>query len=106
VGVLNVPKTISWADTQRDISAWLGNDMQRLAFKKMKEVQNIAKKNKDLLHIWRLLQTSDHFYYMSTKWFKDGDIHKYFNPFNSPYEAFLNYVNIIEDLKANILRTH
>jgi len=102
VGVIDVPYILSWADIQRDTSAWLENDMQRLAFEQMAKLENLVKKNRKLLHIWRLLQTSDHFYYMCTKWFADGDVHKYFNPYDSPYDAFINYMNILQDIKRRL----
>ncbi|NIO44646.1 MAG: polysaccharide deacetylase family protein [Candidatus Aenigmarchaeota archaeon] len=102
VGIVDVPHTISWADVQRDLSAWLENEMQRLAFEQMTKLEECIKKNPELLHTWRLLQTSDHFYYMCTKWFADGDVHKYFNPYNSPYDAFINYMNILQDLKRKV----
>ena len=102
VGVIDVPHTISWADIQRDLSAWLENDMQRLAFEQMAKLEEHVKKNPELLHTWRLLQTSDHFYYMCTKWFADGDVHKYFNPYSNPYDAFINYMNILQDLKRKL----
>jgi len=102
VGVIDVPKVISWADIQRDTSAWLENDMQRFAFEQMANLERSVKTNRELLHTWRLLQTSDHFYYMCTKWFADGDVHKYFNPYDSPYDAFINYMNILQDLKRRL----
>jgi alpha-amylase len=102
VGVIDVPYIISWADIQRDTSAWLENDMQKLAFEQMAKLEKIVKKDPQLLHVWRLLQTSDHFYYMCTKWFSDGDVHKYFNPYNSPYDAFINFMNIIQDIKRRL----
>ncbi|MGC8662830.1 MAG: glycoside hydrolase family 57 protein [Thermoplasmata archaeon] len=89
---LSIPKTISWADTERDLSAWLGNDMQNEAFEMIKSLKN--NKNMDL---WGLLQTSDHFYYMSTKHLSDQEVHEYFNPYHSPYLAFFYYTNILED---------
>jgi len=102
VGIVDVPHTISWADVQRDLSAWLENEMQKLAFEQMAKLEEHVKKNPEILHIWRLLQTSDHFYYMCTKWFADGDVHKYFNPYSSPYDAFINYMNILQDLKRKV----
>jgi alpha-amylase len=102
IGVIDAPDIISWADVQRDTSAWLENDMQKSAFQEMAKLEKLAKKNRDLLHVWRLLQTSDHFYYMCTKWFADGDVHKYFNPYNSPYDAFISYMNILQDLRGRL----
>lgn len=104
IGVIDVPEIISWADVQRDASAWLENDMQKYAFREMVKLEKLIQKNRNLLHVWRLLQTSDHFYYMCTKWFADGDVHKYFNPYDSPYDAFINYMNILQDIKRRVSR--
>lgn len=87
--VLSTIAPVSWADEERDISAWLGNDIQNDAFNQIYDLEEKVKntKNEDLLNVWRHLQTSDNFYYMCTKWFSDGDVHKYFNHYSSPYEA-------------------
>lgn len=97
----NAPHLNSWADTDRDLSAWLGNQMQQNAFEEVKKIgtQKIKKKHLD---VWRKLQTSDHFYYMCTKWFNDGDVHKYFNHYSNPYDAYLNYMNVLQDFKKRI----
>ncbi len=94
----------SWADEERDISAWLGNEMQKEAFEKLYKLRDdIAKiKNEKLLRDWQYLQTSDSFYYMSTKWFTDGEVHSYFNPYASPYDAFLNYMNVLSDFAQEV----
>lgn len=104
ISVVSVPQPISWADEERDLSAWLGNELQDEAFNKMYElagrmnnVTDIAL-NKD----WNYLQTSDHFYYMCTKFFSDGQLHHYFNPYESPYEAFINYMNVLSDFKLRL----
>ncbi len=99
VGAINIPHPISWADEERDLTAWLGNELQDEAFEKLYELYDLVKKSndKDIWKDWLYLQTSDHFYYMCTKWFSDGDVHKYFNPYDSPYEAFINYMNILSD---------
>lgn len=104
VAPLNVPEYITWADTERDLSAWLENDLQKTAFQKIYALKNsvLASKNTALAEDWRRLQTSDHFYYMCTKWFADGDVHKYFNPYESPYEAFINYMNAVKDLEYRL----
>jgi alpha-amylase len=104
VGEVDVPYLTSWADTERDLSAWLGNSMQQDAARKLYELeQHITSSNiPELIHDWRKLQTSDHFYYMCTKWFSDGDVHKYFNPFDSPYDAFISFMNIINDLRLRL----
>ncbi|NTW34512.1 MAG: polysaccharide deacetylase family protein, partial [Bacteroidetes bacterium] len=89
VSPIYVPYPISWADEERDLTAWLGNDLQDDAFNKLYEIEEKVKHCNDpaILNDWKYLQTSDHFYYMCTKWFSDGDVHKYFNPYNTPYEA-------------------
>ena len=102
VGTIDVPYILSWADVDRDSSAWLENEMQRFAFEQMVKLEEKIKQNPELLKVWRMLQTSDHFYYMCTKWFADGDVHKYFNAYDSPYDAFLNYMNILQDLKNKL----
>ena len=101
---LDVPEPISWADTERDLTAWMGNAMQRDALRVLYALETVVRRRKDkgLLHTWRILQTSDHFYYMCTKWFADGDVHKYFNPFESPYDACINYMNILEDFSRRV----
>ncbi len=102
VGAVDVPYSLSWADMDRDLSAWLGNQMQDAAFDKLKKMKDevMLSENKDLIRRWRILQTSDNFYYMSTKWFADGDIHKYFNAYSSPYIAYINYMNILSQLDS------
>ena len=104
VDYVNVPHTITWADTERDLTAWLGNSMQHNAIHSIYDLRGpvLASQNSDIIDDWRKLQTSDHFYYMCTKWFADGDVHKYFNPYDSPYDAFINYMNILQDLKRRL----
>jgi len=104
VGEIDVPYLSSWADMDRDLTAWLGNEMQREAFNSVKSLEGLVKCTGDesLLQSWRKLQTSDHFYYMCTKWFADGDIHKYFNDYENPYEAFTNFMNILMDFKERL----
>jgi alpha-amylase len=104
-GEIDVPWAISWADEDRNVSTWLGNDMQIACFTILQEIGRLLKKQKkkDLLHAWRLLQTSDHLYYMSTKGLKDGTVHTYFRPYDSPHEAFNNYLNILQDLRCKII---
>lgn len=100
------PNIVSWADVDRDLTAWLENKMQQQAFTELKKLEVPAKKNNgSTLKDWRKLQTSDHFYYMCTKWFSDGDVHKYFNPYNNPYDAFINYMNVLTDLKNRVSAT-
>lgn len=104
IAVANVPYPISWADEERDLSAWLGNDMQKEAFEKLYVLAPKVKQIKDskILQDWEYLQTSDHFYYMSTKWFSDGEVHAYFNPYPSPYDAFINYMNVLSDFAFRV----
>jgi len=103
-GELDIHNFISWADIERDLSAWMGNTMQHSALKQIYELgKEITLTNdKKLIEDWRRLQTSDHFYYMCTKWFNDGDVHKYFNPYESPYDAFISYMNALQDLKLRV----
>ncbi len=104
VASMNVPYAISWADEERDITAWLGNEMQKEAFTKLYALAYKMEfvKRADLQKAWRYLQTSDHFYYMSTKILADGMVHDYFNPFNSPYDAFINYMNVLSDFQLRV----
>ena len=99
-GQIDVPQTITWADTERDLSAWLGNAMQSSSIQSLYNLQDkiIGTNDLALIEDWRKLQTSDHFYYMCTKWFNDGDIHAYFSPYDTPYEAYINFINAYRDL--------
>ncbi|MBN2542837.1 glycoside hydrolase family 57 protein [bacterium] len=103
VAQLDVPYYISWADVERDLTAWIGNPLQNSAIEMAYSLEKkiLATRDPDLISIWRKLLVSDHFYYMCTKWFSDGDVHKYFNPFNSPYDAYLVYTNVLNDLKIS-----
>ncbi len=98
---LDLPSIVTWADTERDLSAWTGNEMQTYALKTIYDLEPVVLETEDkkIIEAWRRLQTSDHFYYMCTKWFADGDVHAYFNPYASPYEAFISYINAVSDLK-------
>ena len=104
VSAANVPNPISWADEERDLSAWLGNEMQQEAFNKLYELRDAITKCEDpaIIQDFKYLQVSDHFYYMSTKFFSDGEVHSYFNPYNTPYEAFINYMNVLSDFKIRL----
>lgn len=101
---VDVPDTVTWADSERDLSAWLGNSMQHQAADAVYELEEDVLESGDeqLIKDWRRLQTSDHFYYMCTKWFSDGDVHAYFNPYESPYDAFISYMNVIHDLTHRV----
>ena len=104
VAVLHCPYAMSWADEERDVTAWLGNDLQNEAFKKLYALAPVVKKvkNKDFEFVWHFMQNSDHFYYMATKWLSDGDVHSYFNPYGSAYEAFINYMNVLADFEIEL----
>lgn len=92
---------VSWADVDRDITAWKGNPLQEDALTVIYSLEGEILKSGDeiLVEDWRRLQTSDHFYYMCTKWANDGDVHAYFSPYGSPYKAYINYNNVLSDLK-------
>ena len=104
VAVLHCPYAMSWADEERDVTAWLGNDLQNEAFKKLYALAPKVKKvkNKDFDFVWHFMQNSDHFYYLATKWVSDGDVHSYFNPYGSAYEAFMNYMNVLADFEIEL----
>ena len=104
VDEIDVPHIITWADTERDLSAWLGNAMQASSIQSLYDLgdQIIGSGDWALIEDWRRLQTSDHFYYMCTKWFSDGDIHAYFSPYGTPYEAYINFMNVYRDLLARL----
>ena len=105
VAPLHVPFPISWADEERDTSAWLGNELQEEAFNKVYALESDTLKTRDdkLVSIYRKLQESDHFYYMCTKFFSDGSVHSYFNPYDTPYEAFINYMNVLSDFELRVV---
>jgi len=98
--------TISWADMERDTSAWLGNDMQRRCFEEMRLLEPFVKKTKDpeILRIWKHLLTSDHYYYMCTKWLGDGDVHSYFSVHSTPFDAAVNFMAVVMDFKAQVFK--
>ncbi len=104
VSAIHVPDAISWADEERDLSAWLGNDLQKSAFNKLYELAQRVRAcgNEGLYKDWEYLQVSDHFYYMCTKFFSDGAVHAYFNPYESPYDAFMNYMNVLSDFEIRL----
>ncbi|TRZ75496.1 MAG: hypothetical protein D4R97_02380, partial [Bacteroidetes bacterium] len=104
VAQLHVAHPISWADEERDLTSWLGNELQDEAFSKLYALTERIQTLDDpaIERDWQYLQTSDHFYYMCTKWFSDGTVHKYFNPYPSPYEAFINYMNVLSDFTIRV----
>ena len=107
VDVVDVPHLISWADTERDLSAWLGNAMQQNAIAELYRMEQTVKQTGDpnILRDWRRLQTSDHFYYMCTKYFADGDVHKYFNPYDTPYDSYINFMNVLDNMRSRCAAT-
>jgi len=104
IAPIHVPYPMSWADEERDLTAWLGNELQDEAFDKLYQLESLMDSCVDphLLSDWKYLQTSDHFYYMCTKFFADGDVHKYFNPYDTPYDAFINFMNVLSDFKQRL----
>ena len=104
VAELDVPEIISWADEERDVTAWLGNELQQDAYNKIYGLyEKVALANQPSLWTdYGHLQESDHFYYMCTKFFSDGEVHKYFNPYDTPYEAFINYMNVLSDFTIRV----
>ncbi len=106
VGSLSCPHPMSWADEERDVTAWLGNELQDEAFGKLYGLREkvLAVDDADFYFVWRFMQNSDHFYYMATKWLSDGDVHTYFNPYGSAYEAFINYMNVLADFSIELDR--
>lgn len=106
VSSISIPYPVSWADEERDITAWLGNELQTAAFDKLYELREMVNKCDygQLKKDWSYLQSSDHFYYMCTKFFSDGAVHAYFNPYENPYDAFMNYMNVLSDFEIRINR--
>ncbi len=107
-GEISMPNTVTWADTERDLTAWLGNAMQHEALGHLYAMEDhiLRTGDVDLIADWRRLQTSDHVYYMCTKWFTDGDVHAYFSPYESPYDAFLYFINAVRDLRYRLHEDH
>jgi alpha-amylase len=104
VSAVSASYPISWADEERALTAWLGNEMQKEPFEILYRLKDQMQKctDKDLLKDWNYLQVSNHFYYMCTKFFSDGDVHSYFTPYSSPYDAFINYMNVLSDFKMRV----
>ncbi|MCC6676077.1 MAG: polysaccharide deacetylase family protein [Phycisphaerales bacterium] len=118
VGAYDIHEFISWADTERDLTAWRGNSMQHNALEETYKLEKAIKERlaraekagdpvrieqaRHLLNDWRKLTTSDHFYYMCTKWFADGDVHKYFNPYDSPYDSYINFMNVLDNVRTRL----
>jgi alpha-amylase len=104
VGTLDFPSPTSWADVERDTTAWLGNGLQQAAHARLYRMRDAVLAGGDpvLVERWRRLTTSDHLYYMCTKWFADGDVHKYFSPYETPYDAFVTFMNVLQDLEQRL----
>ena len=100
---LNIPELISWADIERDLSAWIGDSIQKEALDYLRELYRKYKNDEKTLNTLRYLSTSDNFYYMSLKYNSDGDVHKYFREeaFTTPYDSFISYMNILKDIELN-----
>jgi alpha-amylase len=105
---ISMPHTVTWADSERDLTAWLGNSMQQEALRHLYALEDdiIRTNDETLISNWRKLQTSDHVYYMCTKWFTDGDVHAYFSPYESPYDAFLYFMNALRDVRYQLMEYH
>lgn len=101
---LDIPHLYSWADSERDLSAWRGNHLQEDAFQTIYSLRELVEQSNDphIKATWRALLTSDHFYYMCTKWNADGDVHKYFNPYQDPYTAYINFQNVVKDFRISL----
>jgi alpha-amylase len=106
VSAISVPSPISWADEERDITAWNGNELQGAALEKLYQMTDKVHRCEDaqIKKDWEYLQASDHFYYMATKFFSDGAVHAYFNPYDTPYDAFMNYMNVLSDFEIRLNR--
>ncbi len=106
VGAISMPHTVTWADTERDLTAWLGNSMQHEAMRHLFALEDDVMRSGDLQLIgdWRRLSTSDHVYFMCTKWSNDGDVHAYFSPYDSPYDGFLYFMNALRDIRYRLMQ--
>jgi alpha-amylase len=113
IGEYSAPNWISWADTERDLSAWLGNPLQDNAVEELYSIRDAVyersgnprpgnESDRFVLEDWRKLTTSDHLYYMCTKFWSDGDVHKYFSPYDSPYDAYINFMNVLDNVKSRV----
>lgn len=102
---VTIPDTVTWADTERDLTAWLGNAMQQEAMRHLYSLEDdvLRSNNPSIIGDWGRMTTSDHPYYMCTKWSSDGDVHAYFSPYDSPYDAFLYYMNAVRDLRYRLM---
>ena len=103
-GEIDVPHMTSWDDGERDLSAWLGNAMQSNALHELYKVEGTLKErgDADLLVDWRRLTASDHFYYMCTKYWSDGDVNRHFSPYESPYDSYINFMNVLDNVQSRL----
>jgi len=101
---ISMPETVTWADTERDLSAWLSNSMQQTAMREIYALKDqvLASNDERLIRDWRYLTTSDHPYSMCTKYWNDGDVHAYFSAYASPYESFMYFMNVLRDIEYRI----
>lgn len=108
VDQISMPDPVTWADSERDLSAWNGNTLQQESLKSLYALEGDVVRSGDtnLIQDWRYLQSSDLFYYMATKWDEDGDVHNYFSPYDSPYDAFLYYMNAVRDVRLRLMHLH
>jgi alpha-amylase len=104
ISTISVPNPISWADEERDLTAWLGNELQVDACNRLYSLTDKVIRCHDdkIQKDWKYLQASDHFYYMSTKFFSDGATQAYFNPYETPYDAYINYMNVLSDFAIRV----
>ncbi|MBQ3468287.1 glycoside hydrolase family 57 protein [Candidatus Saccharibacteria bacterium] len=103
---ISMPETVTWADTERDLSAWMHNEMQQEALRDLYEMRTrvIESGDERLIEDFRRLSTSDHAYYMCTKYWNDGDVHAYFSAYDSPFDAFMYYMNVLRDMEWRLSR--
>ena len=106
VGEYDVPRWISWADTERDLirvarqrDAGACREGALRASSRRSKARHAAG-DEWILEDWRKLTTSDHLYYMCTKYWADGDVHKYFSPYDSPYDAYINFMNVLDNVRV------
>ena len=99
-----MPEVVTWADTERDLSAWRGNEMQESALSELYKMKKrvLSTGDADLIEDWRRMTTSDQAYYMCTKYWNDGDVHAYFSAYESPYDAFMYFMNVLRDIEFRV----
>lgn len=104
VDSISMPETVTWADTERDLSAWASNSMQHAAMQELYAMRDrvLATRDEKLIRDWRYMTTSDHPYSMCTKYWNDGDVHAYFSAYASPYESFMYFENVLRDIEYRL----